>query len=318
MTRWFGGSSRTWSPLSLKCLHTDGPPAPAGPIIGNIKSARPQIRFRSSDMLLRPARNCTRSLHTWDPYRTNSTSRTVYQVSARLQPEQSLSQDRHCKLLSTSTAAKAQNKSSWQPKRKDKPTLREVPRPPQAKPQVRPSTRSVTAAARESPRSKEDSSGLNSTIHQVLPDVLWPGDTQILRLPWGGYLSYARAGPQKEQGPVWLHLSGTPSGRLTTRLNLSPYAEGQGIRVICIDRPGYGHSTLQNARGMSDFMKDVEYLLDFLGIKQFKIFAVSGGGAYALAAAHHFPASRLIKTGIMCGATHPDFEQTLMQIRWKF
>jgi pimeloyl-ACP methyl ester carboxylesterase len=68
---------------------------------------------------------------------------------------------------------------------------------------------------------------------------------------------------------------------------------------------------------MLDFIRDVEYLLDFLGVKQFKIEGTSGGGPYVLAAAYHFPPDRLLKSLAMCGVTHPDYDQASVNIVWK-
>jgi hypothetical protein len=65
---------------------------------------------------------------------------------------------------------------------------------------------------------------------------------------------------------------------------------------------------------MLDFIQDVEYLLDVLGVKQFKTHGISGGGPYVLAAAYHFPPNRLLKSSIMCGMTHPDYEEVMIRL----
>lgn len=66
---------------------------------------------------------------------------------------------------------------------------------------------------------------------------------------------------------------------------------------------------------MLDHIKDVEHLLNYLGIEKFKVMAVSGGGPYALAAAYHFPKSRLQKTLIRCGSTRSKFGSKWLDIR---
>lgn len=76
---------------------------------------------------------------------------------------------------------------------------------------------------------------------------------------------------------MWVDMHGTPGSRLAAG-GTHKYCESNLIRLITIDRPGYGHSTLGHGRGMSDFINDVEYLLDFLGVKQFKTVGTSGGG----------------------------------------
>ena len=108
---------------------------------------------------------------------------------------------------------------------------------------------------------------------------------------------------------------GTPGCRLEAK-GIINYAENHGIRVVAIDRPGYGYSSMHE-RGMLRFMEGVEYLLDYLGVQEFKVYAVSGSGPYALAAAYYFAMIRLQKTLILFGATHPNFEQTAVPITWR-
>ena len=154
-------------------------------------------------------------------------------------------------------------------------------------------------------------------IHQVLPPILWPGDTQTLKLPWGGDICYARGGRRKEEGPVWIYFHGTPGCRLEINSVFNRYAESHAIRTIGIDRPGYGRSTLRKGTSILSHIEDIEYLLDYLGIQRFNVLSVSGGGRYALAAAYHFPSSRLRKTAIMCGVPHPAFENNMVHASWK-
>jgi hypothetical protein len=54
----------------------------------------------------------------------------------------------------------------------------------------------VTVQSAASLKSKNGSTtnSMNTVLHRVAPDILYPGDTQLLRLPWGGVLSYARLG----------------------------------------------------------------------------------------------------------------------------
>jgi pimeloyl-ACP methyl ester carboxylesterase len=153
--------------------------------------------------------------------------------------------------------------------------------------------------------------------HKVLQHQLWPGDSQVLYLPWGGIISYARFGRAREEGPMIVGEHGTPGCRYCPQ-HLHTYAERHRIRLLWIDRPGYGHSTLRKGRSIEDHTKDVEYLLDFLDVQEFTQIGFSGGGPYVLAAAKFFPPTRLRKSVIMCGATHPDYEQTSVRVYWRF
>lgn len=62
-----------------------------------------------------------------------------------------------------------------------------------------------------------------------------------------------------------------------------------GARVLAVDRPGIGISTRQPNRRVTDFPRDVEELLDILGIERCAVVAWSGGGPYALACAWQMP-----------------------------
>ena len=66
-------------------------------------------------------------------------------------------------------------------------------------------------------------------------------------------------------------------------------------------------------------MKDVEFLLDYLGIEKFSVLGTSGGGPFALAAAYYFSKKRLLKTLVMCGRTHPGYDQLSISLysRWR-
>lgn len=134
--------------------------------------------------------------------------------------------------------------------------------------------------------------------------MVQPGDTQFFRLSDGRTLSYAQYGRWSGKGPILVCFHGTPGSRVEAGEVRRMLAELQSIRLITIDRPGYGHSTpAPENYAVLDFTKDVEELLDRLGISEFMIYGVSGGGPYALACAYYFPRSRLIATGIMCGFT---------------
>lgn len=95
-------------------------------------------------------------------------------------------------------------------------------------------------------------------------------------------LSYAKFGA-KDGYPV-LYFHGHPGSRLEANL-LHEDARALGATLISVDRPGIGHSTRNPGRTPSDHAKDVDELVDQLGIKDYKILAVSGGGPYGLASA---------------------------------
>ena len=62
-----------------------------------------------------------------------------------------------------------------------------------------------------------------------------------------------------------------------------------GIRLIGIDRPGYGVSTRKPNRTIMDVVDDTMLLASGLNLKQFAVLGYSAGAPYALACAYRFP-----------------------------
>ncbi|MDB6180270.1 alpha/beta fold hydrolase [Paracoccus fistulariae] len=57
--------------------------------------------------------------------------------------------------------------------------------------------------------------------------------------------------------------------------------EELGLRVISVERNGFGESSFDPALGYQDYVEEVLAVLDHLGVDKFAIMAISGGGAYA-------------------------------------
>lgn len=56
-----------------------------------------------------------------------------------------------------------------------------------------------------------------------------------------------------------------------------------GVRLVTIDRPGYGASTRRQGREMAGLAADVRRLMNFLGIDRFAVLGWAGGAPHALA-----------------------------------
>jgi len=54
-----------------------------------------------------------------------------------------------------------------------------------------------------------------------------------------------------------------------------------GLRMISVERNGFGESPIDPNRGYDDYANEVLAVLDHLGVDKFAIIAISGGGAYA-------------------------------------
>ena len=80
---------------------------------------------------------------------------------------------------------------------------------------------------------------------------------------------------------VFFH--GTPSSRLDLRSH-ERLAENKGVRLVSFDRPGCGAST-PAAFDLLSVARDVEAIVESLGIDKFAVFGQSAGTRYALATA---------------------------------
>ena len=107
----------------------------------------------------------------------------------------------------------------------------------------------------------------------------------ILHLPDGRALAYAEYGAPRGRPVLVFH--GVPGTRLMWR-NASEPASRHGLRLIAIDRPGFGASTPQPDRKLSDWQRDVTAVVDHLGVGKFAVAGVSGGGPFAVATAAAF------------------------------
>jgi pimeloyl-ACP methyl ester carboxylesterase len=62
-----------------------------------------------------------------------------------------------------------------------------------------------------------------------------------------------------------------------------------GVRLITVDRPGYGSSDFKPGREILDWPADVAELASALGLEDFDVAGTSSGGPYALACAYGLP-----------------------------
>lgn len=89
-------------------------------------------------------------------------------------------------------------------------------------------------------------------------------------------------------GAPVIYFHGFPGSRLEARL-AADAAERLGLRLLAPDRPGFGESTFLPGRTIGNWAADVAELTDQLGLQQFAVVGVSGGGPYALGCAARIP-----------------------------
>jgi pimeloyl-ACP methyl ester carboxylesterase len=140
------------------------------------------------------------------------------------------------------------------------------------------------------------SKGKNMAFSRLSPD---PNST--LRLSDGRRLGYREVG--KSDGFPIFHFHGNGSSRLEI-LVVQSKAERSGVRLIGLDRPGIGCSDPMPGYRLLDWPDDVLEVANQLGIEQFAVEGLSGGGPYALACAYKIP-HRLTGCGLIAPATGP-------------
>ncbi|MDA1005889.1 MAG: alpha/beta hydrolase [Verrucomicrobia bacterium] len=123
-------------------------------------------------------------------------------------------------------------------------------------------------------------------------------ETQFHALPDGRKVCFAEYGDPAGRPLYYFH--GWPSSRLQGRL-LHKIGQEQGLRIIAPDRPGIGQSSPQPNRRLADWPALLGSLADALGHERFLVMGVSGGGPYALAAAHWLP-ERVEAASVVGGA----------------
>jgi pimeloyl-ACP methyl ester carboxylesterase len=101
----------------------------------------------------------------------------------------------------------------------------------------------------------------------------------------GRRLAYAVWG-DPHGAPVFL-FHGAPGSRFFTPDPAT--ATAAGVRLITVDRPGYGHSDPAPDREILDWTNDIGQLADTLQAPGFAVLAHSSGGPYALACAARLP-----------------------------
>lgn len=101
------------------------------------------------------------------------------------------------------------------------------------------------------------------------------------------------------QGDPVFYYHGWPSSRLQARL-AHHLAADRKLRLIAMDRPGMGKSTLIPNRHLNDWPELMERFADHLGITKFSQLGVSGGAPYVLACAAKIP-HRLTASTVLAG-----------------
>src|SRR6266853_1926895 len=138
----------------------------------------------------------------------------------------------------------------------------------------------------------------------------------FIQLQDGAVVAFEEYGDANGVPLIFCH--GWQSSRTMARLTAEPARE-LGIRVISPDRPGISGSSLQPDRKLCDWPRVVERIVDHLGVREFRMLAISGGAPYAYATAIAMP-ERVQGIAIVGGAPPMaelvDAEGLLPLYRW--
>jgi pimeloyl-ACP methyl ester carboxylesterase len=106
--------------------------------------------------------------------------------------------------------------------------------------------------------------------------------------------------------------NGTPCSRLMPEWWAAPARE-RGLRIIGIDRPGYGNAPAEPNRSLCSVVEATAALMDDFGVDRFAVIGLSGGGPYALACGAFLP-DRVV--AVVSGAGSSGLDEALDGADW--
>jgi pimeloyl-ACP methyl ester carboxylesterase len=125
-----------------------------------------------------------------------------------------------------------------------------------------------------------------------------PTAPQVLALDDGRELAWIEVGDPTGHPVMFFH--GGADSRLEAHL-IAGAAARLGVRLIAPDRTGFGASSPQPGRQLTDWPADVIALADHLGLEGFEVAGHSGGGPHALVVAAALP-ERVSRVAVVAGA----------------
>lgn len=129
-------------------------------------------------------------------------------------------------------------------------------------------------------QAKHSSPGKNSTLK--LQNEFDHIGAEVLSLTRNGRTSYyIDEGDKKGRAVVFIGGQGTSLEAFQLTEFARSTREQLGLRVISVERNGFGESRFDPTLGYRDYVNEVLGVLDHLDVDEFVIMAISGGGAYA-------------------------------------
>ncbi|HLQ85880.1 MAG TPA: alpha/beta hydrolase [Salinisphaeraceae bacterium] len=123
---------------------------------------------------------------------------------------------------------------------------------------------------------------------------------------------YIDVGPEDGTPVVFLGGSGTSLEAFQLTEFARTSREALGLRMISVERNGAGATAFDPSRGYADYNDEIVAVMDHLGVDEFSVAAISGGGAFAAHLAADYP--ERIKSLHLAAATAsqlPDYQPAL-------
>jgi pimeloyl-ACP methyl ester carboxylesterase len=131
--------------------------------------------------------------------------------------------------------------------------------------------------------------------------------TNMMKMRDGRELCFSDFGDSNSKPVIYFH--GFPGSRLEVQ-RFDRIAAENHYRLISIDRPGMGCSTMDKNRTILSTVNDVQRLMDYLQLEKISVMGHSGGAAFVAACAYIMP-QRLTGAAIVCGMSPVNYPETL-------
>uniref|UniRef100_A0A7S2SF24 AB hydrolase-1 domain-containing protein n=1 Tax=Mucochytrium quahogii TaxID=96639 RepID=A0A7S2SF24_9STRA len=99
----------------------------------------------------------------------------------------------------------------------------------------------------------------------------------------GRIVSYREYGDLKGKTVLFAHGQMNSAAYVPMLFGSDEATKRAGVRVIAVDRPGYGESEMHEAHSYVRWVKDMDEFTDVIGVDEFVVVGYSSGGAFALA-----------------------------------
>ena len=116
---------------------------------------------------------------------------------------------------------------------------------------------------------------------------IWQKNYQVLQLEDGRNLAWQEYGDPN--GEPLIHCHSVLGSHQELALNADEISRQKLVRLIVIDRPGFGASDPNPKTSYTNWVNDLVQLTDHLALEKFSLTGYAMGGIYALACAHEIP-----------------------------